>query len=167
MKKQYNKTELLQLVQQERDKLEKTLAPLSVDEYSRPGVTDAGWAVKDVLAHLFTWEGMVRSWYAAGLRGEKPELPAPGFKWNQTPALNQKIFEQHRSRPLQDIQAEFQASYQEMLKLIQEMPEEDLLTPAKYKWEGKWSMGNYIESSTSSHYRWARDLIRKWLKGQG
>jgi hypothetical protein len=43
----------------------------------------------------------------AGRRNKVPQLPAPGFKWNQTPALNQQIFEQYRDWSLNDVLAKF------------------------------------------------------------
>jgi len=55
-----------------------------------PGVVGE-WSVKEVLAHLVEWEQMVVGWYRVGHGGEVPELPAPGYKWNQTPPLNQML----------------------------------------------------------------------------
>jgi hypothetical protein len=48
----------------------------------QPGIVGE-WSAKDVLAHLTEWEQMVLGWYHAGLAGETPALPAPGFKWSE------------------------------------------------------------------------------------
>lgn len=65
------------------------------------------WSVKDMVAHLTEWSQMVMSWYAAGKRGEMPHTPAEGYTWQQIPALNQKIYEQHRDDPWDDVLANF------------------------------------------------------------
>ena len=83
-----SKTDLLAAIEKERSALETYLETLTLEQMTDPGIVGE-WSVKDVLAHLIEWEQMVLGWHAAGLRGETPELPAPGFKWNQTPALNQ------------------------------------------------------------------------------
>ncbi|MCU0281239.1 MAG: ClbS/DfsB family four-helix bundle protein, partial [Acidimicrobiia bacterium] len=60
----------------------------------RPGACGE-WSVKDVLAHLDAWHEMFLDWEAAGCRGEKPVIPAPGYTWATTPALNEEIRRRH------------------------------------------------------------------------
>jgi hypothetical protein len=67
-----------------------------------PGIVGE-WSVKDVLAHLYEWEQMVLRWLAAGKRGETPEVPAEGYKWNQLPALNEEIWLKYKDLPLDEI----------------------------------------------------------------
>ncbi len=83
-----SKRDLMVAIDQERGKLEAILVTLKPEQMVEPGVVGE-WSVKDVLAHLVEWEQMALGWYRAGLRGETPDLPAPGYKWNQTPQLNQ------------------------------------------------------------------------------
>lgn len=165
MGKRLGKSELLEQIQLERGKLEETLAALNKKQMTTRGVTVTGWAVKDVLTHLIAWEQMGLSWYKAGLRGETPALPAPGMTWRDLPKLNDQIFKKNRRRPLDDVLAEFQSSHRQVLKAVKAMPEADLVELGRYAWTGqKWTVGNFIAASTSSHYRWARTLIRKWAR---
>ena len=30
-------------------------------------------------------------WYATGMKGQKPDMPAKGYKWKDTAALNKRI----------------------------------------------------------------------------
>jgi hypothetical protein len=124
------------------------------------------WSVKDVLAHLVEWQQMVLSWYRAGLRGETPEIPAPGLKWNQTPQLNQMILEKHRDRPIDQVMEMFGASHQEIVGVIHDLSDQELFEPGRMTWTGKNTMGTYFVSATSSHYLWARKKIRKGLKAR-
>jgi hypothetical protein len=160
-----SKTDLLIAIEKERMNLENQLDTLSAEQMVTPG-TVGEWSVKDVLAHLIEWEQMVLSWYAAGLRGETPELPAPGFKWNQTPALNQQIYEKHRERSLEDILEQFHESHQEILGMIKSLSNEVLFTSGQFPWTKKNTLGTYFVSATSSHYLWARKEIRKGMRNK-
>ena len=124
------------------------------------------WCAKDVLSHLVAWEQMVLGWYTMGLEGKTPTLPAEGYKWNQLPALNQHIYEQHRDQPLAEVLKQFHESYQQMLNLIQDVPEVALFTRGHFAWAGSNALASYINSCTASHYRWARQAMQKGLKAK-
>lgn len=161
-----SKSELLAAIEKERGALEAQLDQLSDEQKTMSGVV-GDWSVKDVLAHLAAWEQMCLGWYEAGRRGEVPPLPAPGFKWNQTPALNRQIDEQHKDQPLAQVEAGFQNSHRQIMSVISRLSDEELFTPQRYAWTGKNAMGTYFVSATSSHYLWARKEIRKGLKKLG
>ena len=160
-----SKTDLLAAIKLERQALETTLEALTAEQMLEPGVAGE-WSVKDVLSHLIEWQQMVLEWYRSGLRGEVPELPAPGYKWNQTPQLNQVIYEKHHDRPLDEVMEQFQASHGEILGVIHGLSNEELFTTGRYKWTQKNTLGAYFVSATSSHYLWARNEIRKGLKAR-
>ncbi|NIR95411.1 MAG: ClbS/DfsB family four-helix bundle protein, partial [Gammaproteobacteria bacterium] len=42
-------------------------------------------------------------WYQAGLRGEIPEIPAPGMTWRDLPKLNRLIYEKYQHKPLAEV----------------------------------------------------------------
>ena len=96
MPRAISKKQLLTAMQKEHGKLTNLLATLSPETLNQSSKDIENWAVKDVLTHVTAWEQMVISWYQAGLQGDVPELPAPGFNWRQIPALNQQIYEQHQ-----------------------------------------------------------------------
>jgi hypothetical protein len=79
MGKQLRKRELLKEIYLERTALDDALAVLTARQMTQAGVTRSGWSVKDILAHLVEWQQMNLDWYEAGLRGEKPAIPAPGI----------------------------------------------------------------------------------------
>lgn len=160
-----NKADLLTAIDKERSTLETLLAGVSSEEMVMSDIVGT-WSVKDVLCHLIEWQQMCLGWYRAGVNGEVPELPAPGFKWNQTPQLNQFIYEKHRERPLADVLEQFHDSHQEMLDLIHSLSNETLFTPSVYKWTNKNTFGTYVVSATCSHYLWAKKEIRKGFKNK-
>ena len=158
-----SKQELLSAIEKERPALEKFLETLTPEQMTVTGIVGE-WTVKDVLCHLIAWEQMCLSWYRKGLDGEMPAVPAPGFKWNETPQLNQKIYEEHRDWPLEKVLNRFQESHAEILGVIRSLPNETLFTPGKFAWTNKNTLGTYLVSATSSHYLWARNECRKGFK---
>ena len=161
-----NKTQLLIAMQKERDALEKLIAGLTFEQREMTSIRIENWAFKDVLAHVTAWEQMVLGWYRAGLRGETPHLPAPGFNWRQIPALNEQIYQTHRTRPFPDIYQQFQNSYEEIKAVIEDVDETEMFTPEQYDWTNKNNMATYFISATSSHYVWAKKEIRKLLRAE-
>jgi hypothetical protein len=55
-------------------------------------------------------------------------------------------------------------SYDQVRAVIESYDDDDLFTKRRYKWTGSTSVGSYAVSATSSHYDWARQLIRKFKK---
>lgn len=160
-----SKTELVEAADRELALLRKETASLSPEEMVEPDIVGP-WSVKDVFAHLTAWHRLALGWYETGLRGESPELPAPGFKWNQTPALNEQIYQQYCDTTLEDTMDAFERSHAETMVLIDKLSNDDLFGPSKHVWTGRNTLGTYFVSTTSSHYLWARKEIRKGRKAK-
>ena len=163
MPKPTTKAEILSESAKEHDALEQLLATLTPEHMVQPGIV-GDWSAKDVVAHLTEWEQMVLGWYHAGLAGDSPSLPAPGFNWSELPALNQVIYEKHRDRSLADVLDAFGASYRQIMAWVESLSEEDLFTPGRYAWAKTNALASYVISCTSSHDRWARTELRKGLR---
>jgi len=157
------KADLVAAAERERAKLDALLATLTPAQMVVPGVVGE-WSVKDVLAHLCEWEAMALRWYRAGLRGELPEVPAPGFKWNQTPQLNRAIFEKHRDAQLEEVVDRLRSSRSEVLGVIESLSDDELFTPGRFAWTRANTLGTYFVSATSSHDLWARTRIARWRR---
>jgi hypothetical protein len=93
---------------------------------TRAGVTRGGWSVKDVLAHLIEWQQMNFDWYAAGLRGEKPPMPAPGFTLRELPRLNEMIYRKHHRRSLEAVLQDYRSYHKRVVTLVETLPDIDL-----------------------------------------
>ena len=158
-----SKKDLLDAIKKERSALDEYIETLTLEQMVEPNIV-GNWSVKDVLAHLFAWMQMCIGWYNAGLRNEIPALPASGFKWNQTPQLNQRIYEKYNDMSLDEVLAQFEASSHEILGIIQGLSNDELFTAGYFAWTKKNTLGTYMVSATSSHYLWARKEIRKGFR---
>ena len=153
------KAQLLSEMAKEHEALERFFETLGPGEVVRPGAVGQ-WSAKDVLAHLTAWEQLVLGWYQAGLRGETPRTPAEDLTWAQLPALNQRIHAQHRDRPLAEVRDAFDRSFLEISAAVKGMSEDELFGRGVYAWTRTTTLGSYLTSCTSSHYRWARTEMR-------
>lgn len=137
----------------------------AIDEGSRlmAGACEE-WSVKDILGHLDAWHEMFLAWEAAGSAGESIEMPAPGYTWKDTPALNEEIFQGIRDDSYADVIARLDDSYLRVRQVIEGYEPDDLATKRRFKWTGSTSVLSYAVSATSSHYDWARKLVRKYSK---
>jgi hypothetical protein len=124
------------------------------------------WSVKDVLAHLCAWHSLIETWYIEGRAGNRPEMPALGYTWKTTPQLNERIFQDRKNESLDLVFQNLGSSHSKVQGIIEKHSDEELFTKKRYPWTGSTSMGSYFVSATSSHYQWAIDLIKKWLKSK-
>jgi hypothetical protein len=164
MTKHKTKEALLGDIQAQRRQLEKNLDALTPAERVAPGVVGE-WSVKDLLAHLAAWEGLLLSWYDAGRAGRLPAIAPVGMSRAAIAELNQQIYIQNRSRPLEAVQAEFHRSFEQVWAVLQAIPEEEMFTAGRFAWTGRLSLADYIAGNTCSHYHWAKIQIRKRFKG--
>ena len=136
------------------------IAPI---DRTTPGACD-DWSVKDILAHLDAWHRMFLGWEQAGASGTPAEMPAPGFSWKETPALNHDIWLRTKDDEYSDVFARLEESFVAVRTVIESYRDADLFTRRRYRWTGSTSVGSYAVSATSSHYLWARKLIRSFGK---
>jgi hypothetical protein len=162
MSRPLNKTQLLDFIHKDYTALEKFLAPLTAAQMELAPAPGA-WAIKDILAHLYEWQRMFFTWYETGLDGEMAELPAPGYKWNQLPALNQAIYEKHQALTAEKALTLFRGSHQKTVEFVEILSDADLTTPGLYKWMNKNTLMAYLNSTTAAHYRWALKDAKKAL----
>lgn len=161
-----SKQELIESIEREHDTLAGLLATVPRSRYREAGVWGDGWSIQDLLAHLTAWERMFMRWFEEGRDGGSPDMPAPGYMWSQTPALNRAIRSEHAEEPLARTLGEFEASYRAILSFARRMSAEELLTPGHFAWTGKYPLTTYLAPNTCSHYRFAIRVLKRWLKTQ-
>jgi hypothetical protein len=167
MGKRLRKKDLLDEIQRERTALDNALALLTPRQMTRPGVTRGGWSTKDVLAHVVAWQQLNLGWYEAGLRGEKPAMPAVGYTLRDLPRLNQMLFRKHHGRSLRAIEADYAAYHKRVVALINSLSDAELVTIGRFNWTGpSWTLSDYLRACTAAHYLWARVRIRRWWRAQ-
>lgn len=161
------KAALLDDIRLQHDALVVLLDGIPTSRCRDPGVWGDDWSVHDLIAHLAEWHAMFFRWYDDGLAGRTPAMPAPGYKWNETPRLNHDIWERHRDRRPATVRAEFERGYRRVLALVEKLSEQDLLRPGRFPWTGKSSLATYLAPNSAGHYRFAVKAIGRWWKRVG
>lgn len=157
-----NKQELLELSEKNFEKLNDFISSLSAEgQMTEFPEGTMNRNIRDVLGHLHHWHLMMLDWYEVGMAGKKPDMPAKGYTWKTTSALNHEIQKQYTLTLLPKVKELLDGSHREVKALIEKHSNEELFEKKRYPWTGSTSLGAYLVSSTSSHYDWALKLIKK------
>ncbi len=161
-----SKAALLEAIRGTRAALEDALARF--DEGTLVTATVTGeWTPKDTMAHVADWERRFLRWVEAGRRGEEPERPEIGMAWDDLDRLNREIVERSRTRSLDEVRAEFAASYHAILDAVAAMSEDELFAVGRYAWTGKYPLLPYLRSNTAEHYAEHTAQLEAWLRAHG
>lgn len=155
------KTELLARIRSEHEYLEATLSQLSPEQWCQPGV-EGVWSPKDAIAHLSAWEGHVVRWSSEALGGQVPGLPVGDPVVDR---INAQIYAVNRDRPLAEVRAEFERSYQQVLRAVEDTPEADLPRTGLFLAWGDIPLWKFFSVLTWQHYENHHQPIRTWLEG--
>ena len=156
-----DKLRLLDMTRMEHDFLMRALAGLTVDELITPGVVGT-WSVKDILAHITTWEQRFLGALAIVERGETPAWPEAGYTWDDLDDLNARDYQANQARPLAAVWVAFERSYAELVARIVALPEAALITPGTYAWTEAHPLWRYLDANAGEHYREHAEQIRQW-----
>ena len=148
--------------EKQRDALMNMFGAMSREELLWQGAY--GWSAKDHAAHLAEWERLFFGWYEAGLRGENPPVPAPGYTWATEHVLNQHIYEHHRDDQLEHVLADWRETSRHLCTLAATSSEMDLFMPGRFEWTGRGTLASFIYECGPNHYRWAAVEIKRAIK---
>jgi len=155
------KATLLEKVQSAYEQLNTLLASLSEEQKTTPGV-NSSWSVKDNLAHITAWQDLLPARIQSWIAGKPPAEFLPEFKTEDE--VNEYLYQQHKDRPLPEVEAAFQSSYRRALAAVESVSEEALNTPVKSKNESRSApLWRYINGEICEHYEEHGNMIRRWL----
>jgi uncharacterized protein (TIGR03083 family) len=149
------KNELLAAIEGDWDALQSLIQRVSDARMAEPSL-DAGWSVKDVLAHIALWEGICSRWLEAAARGETSERP----EVKDVDGTNARGHERAKSRALSDVVDESRTRHARILAAVEALSEDELASDTRFGWP-VWQM---TDSNTAEHYREHIDQISRWLE---
>jgi hypothetical protein len=124
---------------------------LEGDAWESPGATSA-WSIKDVIAHLTSFEGVLAEVLAAHL---DPAAPTPLLeRVGGDGRFNDDEVERRRSATPAEAQAEYDAVYAQVAGLIERIPPEELRRPGTIPWYGpEYALDDLIVYAFYGHKR--------------
>ena len=127
------KDELLRSIQAERGKWHALVAEVGEGRMDEPGPMGV-WTFKDLAAHLTGWRERTIGRIEAAGRGE-PEPPPPWpVELTEDDPINDWIYRQNLDRPLRDVLADADQSYERLAAAVAALPEEAVVTPGYFPW---------------------------------
>jgi len=155
------KAALLGKLQAGYNTFEALLANLNENQMTTPGVNGV-WSIKDNLAHLSAWHGRQLDMLEGVRRGEEPASRfTPGLSEDE---INERIYQEHKDRPLPEVLTAFHSSYQQLIAAVQAMTDEELNKPIS--WLNDRPIWLWVAGNTYDHYEEHAGFIRNWLASQ-
>ena len=137
------------------------LTPEQMEQHGALG----DWPFRDVVSHLTGWRKRTVARFEAAQRGselEPPPWPAEMDDDDGVDDVNAWIHESDSKRPLAEVLAESDSTFQRLDTALRAIPEEDLLAPGRFSSTGPYSLGYYLEGSLE-HYDEHKQELRDWL----
>jgi len=131
--------------------LQDAYAGLTEEEMTRPGVTEA-WSVKDILAHVTTWEDECLANLPLILRGETP--PRYIDLYGGINAFNAQKTAEKRDLSLAEVLARLEDTHRRLIAYVEQAPEEAYTTDTPFRRRLRWD--------TYGHYKEHAKAIRAW-----
>ncbi len=162
------KAELLHRIRERHADMEELLSSLSPAQMRAPEL-DAGWSVKDSLAHIAAWEKLLLDMVAKYQRGEPVVLWAPGFEivgdngQEQMNRYNAHLFEQNRERELVDVLNDFRETFMQIVALIESLSDAEIFDADHFSARNGRPLITFIVGDTYEHYDEHLGWIRNWL----
>jgi hypothetical protein len=126
------KAELLHELQQENRQWQALLDQIGAVRMDQSGV-NGDWSMKDIVAHLTGWNHWLVVRLQAAQRSE-PEPPPPWPAHLQTDdEINAWIYESNRGRSVREILDESHHVFQQLLTVIEGLPDEVRIDPLHQK----------------------------------
>jgi hypothetical protein len=126
---------------------------LSDAQLLKSGVTGA-WSVRDILAHVTTWEEEALKHLPIILKGRTP--PRYSVRYGSIDAFNARTTEEKRGLSLPEVRAQLAATHGRLLDFIRSAPEHQLVGATRFR--------RRLRLDTYGHYPLHAEAIREWRR---
>src|SRR5215467_9325096 len=142
--------QLFQKLEQAWTALQESYTGLSEAQLTEPGVMGE-WSVKDILAHVTTWEEEALKYLPLILTGG---IPPRYIQYGGIDAFNAQMVEQKRDTVLSDVLRQLDETHRQLLDYLQSVPEEHFTRETRFR--------HRLRLDTYSHYPPHASAIREW-----
>ncbi|MGQ9573339.1 MAG: DinB family protein [Dehalococcoidia bacterium] len=149
-----NREEVRSLLDAARQELLAAIDGLTPEQMAIPVFDD--WSVKDILAHVASWEEYALPDFQRIARGHKPALAS--FREQEVDNWNALVMSLRRNFPLDQVMHELEANRQALVAALDALPDERL---AQGQFARVWA------TIAAFHDREHAEDIRKWRQKEG
>lgn len=126
-------------------------AGLSDSDITESGVTGA-WSIKDIIAHVTSWEEESLTHLPLVLAGKKP--PRYSVTYGGLDAFNAQTTTRRRTLPLSEVLRQRDDTHRRLIEFIRRVPEDQVVRETRFR--------RRLRLDTYSHYPKHAEAIRKW-----
>jgi len=126
-------------------------AGLSEAQLLEPGVTGA-WSVRDIIAHVTTWEEEALKHLPSILEGERP--PRYSITYGGIDAFNALMTKRKESLSLSEVLRQLDDAHRRIVEVIERAPEDQLIRETRFR--------RRLRLDTYGHYPKHAAAIRRW-----
>jgi hypothetical protein len=149
-----NRPTLLRRIHDAWEALQQSYAGLSDARLTEPGVA-GDWSVRDILAHVTTWEEESLKYLPLIIEGGRPPKYA---RYGGIDAFNAMMTEQKRGLSLADVQQQMRDVHDKLIDFLQGVPEEQFLRETRFR--------RRLRLDTYRHYGEHARMIGQWRAKQ-
>ena len=147
--------QLLQRLETAWTALTDSYAGLTDAQLTQPGVT-GDWSVKDILAHVTTWETEALTHLPSIMAGRRP----PRYvSYGGLDAFNAQMHARKRAMSLAEVRQQHADTHRQLLDLIERTPDEHFTRETRFR--------HRLRLDTYSHYPLHTEMIRAWRAERG
>jgi hypothetical protein len=146
-----NRQQLLKKLHKAWAEIKESYTSLSDSQLTEPGVM-GDWSVKDILAHVTTWEQEALKHLPLIIKGARP--PRYSTQYGSIDAFNALMMERKQDLSLADVLQQQEATHRRLIDYLQSVPEELFTREARFR--------HRLRLDTYSHYPKHAKAIREW-----
>jgi uncharacterized protein (TIGR03083 family) len=146
-----DRQQLLQRLDKAWAAFQASYAGLTDSQMTEPGVT-GDWSVKDILAHVTTWEEEALKSLPLILQGIRP--PRYSVLYGGIDAFNAQMAAQKRDLSLADVRQQLDETHGRLIAYVQNAPEDQFTRETRFR--------RRLRLDTYSHYPIHTQAIGQW-----
>jgi hypothetical protein len=146
-----DRSQLLKRLDKAWNAFKTSFAGLPDSDMTEPGVTGA-WSIKDIIAHVTSWENESLTHLPLIMAGKKP--PRYSLTYGGIDAFNAQVAEQKRGMPLSEVLRQMDDTHRRLIDFVQNVPEDQFLGETHFR--------HRLRLDTYSHYLEHAEAIQKW-----
>jgi hypothetical protein len=150
-----NRQQLLTRLDNAWATLQESYAGLSDAQMTTSGVA-GDWSVKDILAHVATWEEEALKYLPVIIKGGRPPRYAT---YGGIDAFNARMAAAKRSLSLADVVRHLEDTHRQLIDYLRHVPEEHFTSETRFR--------HRLRLDTYSHYPLHTRMIRDWREQRG
>jgi hypothetical protein len=131
-------------------------AGLTEEQLLERGVTGK-WSVRDILAHVTTWEEEALKHLPAILRGERP--PSYAWTYGGIDAFNARMTERKKTLSLPEVFRQMKDVHNQLIGYLAHVPGHEIRSETRFR--------HRLRLDTYSHYPKHAAAIRRWREKNG